>query len=169
MANVYRGDIFYVENRVNLNPVGSEMWSGRPAVIVSDDAHNLASDTVTVVYLTTKEKQQSPVHVPVHTTCPAVAMCEQITCVDASRLGKYICHATDDEMAAIDRALADLLGLPTVPAAKNEPTEEKSKESKVTPELAAAAGKINDLWAVDLERDLYKRLYEQLLERMFGK
>lgn len=169
MANVYRGDIFYVENRVNLNPVGSEMWSGRPAVIVSDDAHNIDSDTVTVVYLTTKEKQQSPVHVPVHTTCHSTALCEQITCVDASRLGKYICHATDEEMAAIDRALVDLLGLPTVPAANDEPVEEKHEESKVTPELAAAIGKLNDRWAVEVERDLYKRMYEQLLERIFGK
>ena len=86
MANVYRGDVFYVENRVNLNPVGSEMWSGRPAVIVSDDAHNLSGCTVTVVYLTTKEKHQSAVHVPVKTTCNATALCEQIACIDAGRL-----------------------------------------------------------------------------------
>ena len=165
MANVYRGDIFYVENRVNLNPVGSEMWSGRPAVIVSDDAHNIDSDTVTVVYLTTKEKQQSPVHVPVHTTCHSTALCEQITCVDASRLGKYICHATDEEMAAIDRALVLHLGLPYVPSANRE----KNDESKVTPEVVAAAEKINKQWAAEVERDLYKHLYERLLERMLGK
>lgn len=169
MANVYRGDIFYVENRVNLNPVGSEMWSGRPAVIVSDDAHNIDSDTVTVVYLTTKEKHQSPVHVSVHTTCHSTALCEQITCVDASRLGKYICHVTDEEMAAIDRALVILLGLPTVPTANDEPVEEKRDETKITPQLVEAMKKDNDRWAVEVERDLYKRMYEQLLERMCGK
>lgn len=165
MANVYRGDIFYVENRVNQNPVGSEMWSGRPAVIVSDDAHNMSEDTVTVVYLTTKEKRQSAAHVPVKTTCNATALCEQIACIDVSRLGQFVCHVTDAEMDAIERALVLHLGLPYVPSAKRG----ENDEPKVAPKVVAAAEKINEQRAVEVERDLYKRMYEQLLERMLGK
>ena len=72
-------------------------------------------------------------------------------------------------MAAIDRALVILLGLPTVPTANDEPVEEKRDETKITPQLVEAMKKDNDRWAVEVERDLYKRMYEQLLERMCGK
>ena len=155
MANVYRGDIFYVENRVNLNPVGHEMWSGRPAVIVSDDAHNMTEDTVTVVYMTTKGKRQSDAHVPVKTQCDSIALCEQIACVDVSRLGKFICHVTDEELAAIDRALVLHLGLTAAPTDKPEPKP-----------VQVLCDECRDVHSARAERDVYKRMYEQLLERM---
>lgn len=49
-----RGQIYYV--RSNYREEGSEQRGGRPAVIVSNDKNNAKSNTVEVVYMTTKPK-----------------------------------------------------------------------------------------------------------------
>ena len=51
MPDYQRGDICYVTP--SYAEVGHEMWSGRPAVIVSCNQNNRHSSTVEVCYLTT--------------------------------------------------------------------------------------------------------------------
>lgn len=106
---ICRGDIYFVRNFVKVS--GSEQTAERPAVIVSNDTGNKFSSMCEVVYLTTKDKKPLPTHVEVMARIPSTAMCEQITSVSQDRLTEYIRTCTDEEMAAIDRALMVSLGL----------------------------------------------------------
>lgn len=155
MPSVYCGDIFYVENRIDVNPVGSEMWHGRPAVVVSNNDHNCNSDTVAIVYLTLREKSSSPMHVPVQCKTESTALCEQLATISKERLGTYVRRCTEAEMRGIRNGIAHYLGM-------------KNCEEAKTPELAHVAND-GELSAVCAERDVYKRMYEQLLEHMFVK
>lgn len=136
----YRGDIFYIYDSGYI--VGSEQKSGRPGVIVSNDLANKHSPNVSVVYLTSQEKKPLPTHVDVICKVPSIAMCECITTVSKDRLSTFVKSCSDSEMKNIDKAICIALGL-TVPA--EEPT------------------------AAEVERNLYKNLYEQLLDRLTGK
>ena len=84
---IERGDIFYI----GLNPytTGCEQWSGRPGIIVSNDQNNLHSQTVEVVYCTTRHKPNLPTHTTILSTpYESTVLCEQVTTVDISRIGR---------------------------------------------------------------------------------
>lgn len=107
MNNIYRGDIYYIDNAkyVDATVEGSP---ARPAVIVSNNKCNAFSGDVTVVFLTSSDSRPDlPTHVPV--LCkqpqPSTAMCESVSMVSTSRIGNYIRTCTSDEMKAIDKAL----------------------------------------------------------------
>lgn len=107
---IKRGDIWYVES--SYAAVGSEQRSGRPAIVVSNDKNNQHSSTVEMVYLTTQPKHDLPTHVTIRSTNRvSTAICEQITTVAVERIGSYCGQATDEEMAAIDRAMLVSLGI----------------------------------------------------------
>lgn len=118
-AEIRRGDIFYITDGYS---VGSEQWSGRPAIIVSNDLNNRHSDTVEVVYLTTSRKKNLPTHVTVKGTGRrSTALCEQITTVSVSRLGGYMGAASSKELADLEKAILislDLLDRETSRGAK---------------------------------------------------
>jgi len=79
-----RGQIYYV--RSNYREEGSEQRGGRPAVIVSNDKNNANSNTVEVVYMTTKPKTDLPTHVYIESALrPSTLLCEQISTVSADR------------------------------------------------------------------------------------
>ena len=96
---------------------GSHVQSGcRPVVVVSNNMANMYSPVVTVVPLTTKlSKKHLPTHVLVLTSGlrnVSLALCEQLTALDKSRLTHYIGYVGDaDDRAALDRAMAVQLGL----------------------------------------------------------
>lgn len=70
-----RGQIYYV--RSNYREEGSEQRGGRPAVIVSNDKNNANSNTVEVVYMTTKPKTDLPTHVYIESALrPSTLLCE---------------------------------------------------------------------------------------------
>ena len=143
----YRGDIFYV---MKVDPItGSEQEQGRPAVIVSNDIGNEHANIVEVVYLTTKDKKPLPTHVEVKSNVLSTALCEQITTVSKDRLGQFIRQCTYEEMKALDKAMMISLGI--------EPPDETVAIVQHDDETESAAA---------IERDLYKRLYEQLLEKV---
>lgn len=110
---ILRGQIYHVNLDPNQKPVGSEMWPDRPAIIVSNDINNEHSNTVEVVYLTTKLKRKfSPTHVKVRPLKrTSLAMCEQVHTVDKERLGDYIDAVSESEMELIDGALMCSLGI----------------------------------------------------------
>lgn len=113
MPEYRRRDIYYVAP--TYAETGSEMWSGRPAVIVSNDQNNKCSPTVEVCYLTTRHGETLPTHVITHATGKqSTVLCEQITTVDKSRLGDGGMRCSAKEMAQIDKALRVSLGLPLV-------------------------------------------------------
>ena len=51
----HRGEIYHILPEDN--ETGSEQYSGRPAIIVSNEANNKFAPTLEVVYLTTKPKK----------------------------------------------------------------------------------------------------------------
>lgn len=101
---IHRGDIFYIIGDPNNPPIGSEIWSDRAGLIVSNDGINKTSNAVEIVYLSTsKSKRLSPSHIPVQSgNKTALAICEQIHTVDISRLTDYMGHVSDEEMENVD-------------------------------------------------------------------
>lgn len=185
-----RGEIYYINNGSG-GQVGSEMKKDRPAIIVSNDANNKYSSVVEVVFLTSKPKKELPTHVTIRSTGRmSVALCEEPTAISTERINNYICKASDKEMENIDIALMialginmtkemqqsmeDILtgkiasggGLPaqqlTVPKAAAEDDREKNK---VQPEQILA----NDLLKMQTERDIFKKLYEDTLQKLLEK
>ena len=84
-----RGEMFFIQKSSDYVECGSEIYSGRPAIIVSNQNLNAVSKTVEVVYLTTKEKYDSHLHVKIQSIKSSVAICEQITTVAKERIGDY--------------------------------------------------------------------------------
>lgn len=106
---VYRGDIFYIED--NYRTEGSEQRPGRPALVVSNNTGNYHSDIVSIVWLTTAEKKPLQTHCNILSRVPSIAICEQVVTISQNRLGEYVRTATEAEMHEIDRCLMIALGL----------------------------------------------------------
>lgn len=152
---IKRGDIFFIENRKNIIEYSSVIQDDyRPAIIVSNDTGNHFSNVVEVVYLTSQEKKALPTHCSVLCRVPSTALCEQVCTVSKDRIGDFIRTCTSKEMKKVDECLMVSLGL--------------SGEQIQTPSASAAA--VENEYKVQLmtERDLYKKLYEQMLEKMIG-
>lgn len=151
----YREDIFFIAH----SPVsGSEQGGHRPGVIVSNDLANRYSPNVEVVFLTSQEKKPMPTHVPVQCKVPSTALCENIQTVSKERLDGFVRSCTAEEMKQIDSALLYSLGI------RSASVEEAPQQAANTPDPKA------DIQCrEEIERDLYKNLYEQLLERVMNK
>lgn len=154
-----RGEIYYVERSTNGQTVGSEQIAGRPAIIVSNEKNNEFSPTLEVVYLTTKLKTNLPTHVDIRSAKKnSIALCEQVNTISTQRIGDYIGTCSDYEMQLIDAALMISLSL--------EFTEqEKYVNASEGPE--SETDHVNNaIIRVETERNVYKKLYEELLEKV---
>lgn len=147
IKEVKRGDIFYIANS-KYYATNPENEAGRPGIVVSCDELNEHSPSVEVVYLTTKDKKPMPTHVPILCKINSTALCETIYTVSKDRLGDYVRTCSDEEMAAIDKGMLRSLGIGSV--------IEREVEEADTQDSSALA----------VERNLYKTLYEQLLDRL---
>lgn len=108
--DVKRGEIYYI-SRGGYN-TGSEQQADRPGVIVSNDKNNKNSQTLEVVYLTTRPKKELPTHCTIRSTGRvSTVLCEQIHTVAVERIGKYIGVCTAQEMQNIDIGLMISIGL----------------------------------------------------------
>jgi len=177
-----RGDIWLVAEDPLNPPVGTELWSNRPAIIVSNNVTGNQCGFVTVVYLTTSAtKRSGPVHVMVpapmtgrkQTHDEAMALCEQIHTVDVSRLRKPLGALSRNRMHEIDQALALTLSIGRNPDSYGiwNKWEQYIKVHGIdlAAEIQALAGHTTDqrvealaraLQLVSDQRDSYKRLYE---------
>lgn len=156
---VKRGDIFYITYSKNFNDSYSYDTTGRPGVIVSDDHLNRGSEYVEVVYLTTKIKRDMPTHVDVFCKTPSTALCETIHTVEKDRIGTYVRTVSDEEMEGIERGLRRSLGMnvPVTSVNDAEPNNDMGLVS-MQKEIQLTA-----------ERDMFKKLYEDLLSKVVGK
>jgi mRNA interferase MazF len=114
MQDTYmRGQIYYVASDPSSVPIGAEIWSDRPGLIVSNDTTNKTSGAVEIVYLTTSlHRRPSPLLVKVTSgNRSAMANCSQVHSVDKSRLRQTIGTVTDKELADVDKALCFSLGI----------------------------------------------------------
>ena len=156
-----RGDIHYIVE--NGSSTGSEQRAGRPAIIVSNDMCNNYSPVVEVVFLTTRPKTDLPTHVTIRSTQkPSIALCEQITSVSIERLGDFIAKCTSTEIDAIDRALQISLAL-QIDKPKSS-VENVAKDSENTIDELKC-----QLQTVNIERDMYKTLYNNLINTILNK
>ena len=111
-----------------------------------------------VVFLTSQEKNPMSTHVPVQCKVPSTALCENIQTVSKERLDGFVRSCTAEEMKQIDSALLYSLGI------RSASMEEAPQQAANTPDPKA------DIQCrEEIERDLYKNLYEQLLERVMNK
>ena len=110
---IKRGQIYFVSAPDGSTPVGCEIWSDRPGLVVSNDVTNNTGGAIIIVYLSTSlKKRSSPLHVPVMSGGrPATALCEQLHSVDPSRLQNLIGTVTDKELATIDKTLCMSLAI----------------------------------------------------------
>ena len=115
MRNIRQGDVWFVEAAPvpGGGTVGNEIWSGRPGIVVSNDIINKRSGVVQIVYLTSSQRRYVNVtHVTVHTNNQeSIAVCNQVTNVDTSRLSNYIGHISDQELHDIQNGISFALGL----------------------------------------------------------
>jgi mRNA interferase MazF len=145
MRGIKRGEIYFIMPAATPN-VGAEIQSGRPAVIVSNDRNNKHSQFVDVVYLTTQPKQPMATHVSINATGrPSTALCEQVHTVDKSRIENQFGTCNEAEIEAINHALMVSLGL-------KDDDKEPPKDDI-------------DTLTVQIERDIYKQLYQDLLKQ----
>lgn len=160
---ILRGDIFFVRKAFC---EGYEQDAGRPAVIVSNNIGNKHANIVEVVYLTSQEKKPLPTHVDILCRVPSTALCEQISTVAKERLCEFVRACTDDEMKRIDKALMVSLGIDQPVSEPSEPNEENTIGNDL---FKKAANFSMDYGAVIGERNIYKNMYEQLLEKVLSQ
>lgn len=160
MISWKKGDIFYIESI-------RQDETGRPAIIVSNNKVN-DGQWVQVVYLTTRPKTDLSTHIDIGSTKQtSVALCERISTIDARRIGEFIGACTDYEMQLIDIALSISLDLDFQTEENTEKCNKKSESVAETSERVQKDVKTNDdVIKLTVERDTYKQLYENLLERM---
>lgn len=104
---ILKGDIYHITDG-DVKPTGAEIWSDRPALVISNDIANKYSQTVTIVYLRTERKNKPvrPTQVPIMSAGKkALALCEQLYTIDKSRIAQYIGHITDEEMKSVESTL----------------------------------------------------------------
>ena len=119
-TTVRRGDIFYAD----LSPVvGSEQGGTRPVLIVQNDTGNRHSPTVIAAAITSQTgKARLPTHIniaggSVGLTKDSVILLEQIRTIDKRRLREHMGHLDEQQMVAVNDAIAVSFGLTT-----NSPT-----------------------------------------------
>ena len=115
MRNIRQGDVWFVDAAPvpGGGTVGNEIWSGRPGIVVSNDVINERSGVVQIVYLTSnKRRYYNVTHVPVYANNQeAIAVCNQVTNVDTSRLTNHLGRITQDELQEIQNGISFALGL----------------------------------------------------------
>lgn len=173
-----RGDIWYVSAGHGDGGTGNEMWSDRPAVVVSNNVLNAHSGIAQVVYLSASPKKRSgPVHVEIASYdrpgATTMVLCEQVHSVDASRLVRREGVVGETDMLEVDAALTISLGLGRNPgsAAHFRKWEKHVQQNgiDIAKEIEALAGRTtNDrvealaraLEQASLQRDSWRNLYE---------
>lgn len=182
MNDIKRGEMFYI-SRGGASYNGSEQHSDRPAVVVSNNKNNENSNVVEIVYMTTQPKTDLPTHVTVRSTGRiSTVLCEQVYSVSTERVGTYIGECTDKEMENIDIALMISLQLDgNMKTSKkyNETIKEQQEHEDTIAEIEQDAAvyveenkkianteKTEDTIRLQTERDTYKTMYEQLLNRL---
>ena len=157
---IRKGSIWNIE-RGTTGSTGTEIWAGRPGIIVSNEATNQKAGFVNVVYLTTAPKRSMPSHIPVISDGKnATAMCEQIFAVDKSRLTSYIGQITAEEMLNIDKALLFSLGISNTIRPTSIFTKWIQAVERYGVDLSSNPIMEDDRTDLVKERDMYKRLYE---------
>lgn len=137
----------------------SPVANGRYDAIEPDD-----SNTVEVVYMTTKPKTDLPTHVYIESALrPSTLLCEQISTVSEERIGEWIGELTESEVQDLDIALAVSLGMKCGPGQLDTDTLEHLNNLQAELDRTKA-----ELREAKSGPD-YKLLYDQLIEKMLSR
>ena len=188
MDNIKRGEIFYIAR--GGAPNGSEQFADRPAVVVSNDKNKMHSGVIEVVYLTTAPKTDLPTHVTIRSTGrTSTVLCEQVTSVSVDRVNNYIGQVSEQEMKNIDIALMISLAIGEDTKLSKAYREERMRQQEEIERLKAENETLkaekaecgantepheqvmtssDTIVKLETERDTYKKLYEQLFERVLN-
>jgi mRNA interferase MazF len=106
---IERGDVYWV----NFDPsLGGEIRKTRPAIILSNNAANLALNRVQVVPITSKTDRVYPGEAFVELKGEKrKAMADQLTTVSKQRLGNKLGTIAADDMTRVETAIAVQLAL----------------------------------------------------------
>lgn len=179
------------------SPRGSEQYADRPAVVVSNQQNNEHSGTVEVVYMTTQPKTDLPTHVTIRSTGrPSTVLCEQINSISVERIGSYIGEVSEREMENIDIALMVSLQLDGNTKTTKKYTEKIKEQQDIIDRLTRENEVLTDFkakaeetvtegekvakngdseaegdaliraWS---ERDIFKSMYEKLLDKLIER
>lgn len=171
---VTRGDIAWI-HKGDSESTGHEMWSDRPAVIMSNDVINSRAGCVMVVYLTTSDRRRpSPMQVPVTSSSkPSLAICNQVHTVDISRVGEVIGHATDKEVRDISRGLIGALQIGDEHFStlfhkwENYAKDLRTEDGAVSDQSEGDSARLRaELRLTQAERDLYRNFARAQMESL---
>ena len=103
------GDVVYVTGNKE-HAIGAERWPNRPAIIISKDITN--ESTVQVVYLSHVLKiGRYNINVTDATGNTVRACCDQVHCVDYSRIGNFLYRICEAELYGVKKAVVDKMDL----------------------------------------------------------
>lgn len=109
-----------------------------------------------VVYLTTKPKGNYPTNVPINATGkPSTALCDQVTTVAKDRLGENYHVCSTKEMENVDAGIRAAFGFGLGAEAVLDETS--------TGKYVASSDQ--ELLRIQAERDVYKQLYQDLMQQ----
>lgn len=89
--------------------VGCEINKTRPSIVISCDINNEFADTITILPVTTNSHEVYPFEVRLlkeecHLPFDSKVKCNQIRTIDKSRLIKFLCSVSEDQMKLIVKA-----------------------------------------------------------------
>lgn len=161
-----RGEIYYIYRDPNYSyrnsPYLRDNKEGRPAIIVSNDTINALSHKVVIVYLTLNKRCEEEYcdFLLTSTKCMgSKAIVSEVTTVHKDLIGDYIGKINAEDEAALTNGLCRILEL-CAPDITYEP-EELNENSDFTDSALALK-----LETVEKERDFYKDMYDDLIERL---
>lgn len=105
---VLRGDVWSVDlGRI----VGSEQGGVRGCLVIQNDVGNQFSPTVTIIPITSKNKNFSRTHVEIMLREKSYIICEQIRTIDKKRLINRIGRVNNDVMLEVEDKVKLHLGI----------------------------------------------------------
>lgn len=179
MANGYfeRGEVYWVKMGTG---VGVEMNVTRPALIVSVNHLNNTTDTLLMVFLTTKEHKVSWDRVSTFATGrESWVLCDQIQTVDKSRLTKHLGTLNAAEMRQVDDCLEEVfdLGYADTAALAEKDREIEARDAVIAEkddEIVRLKAQLEANMITQQSRDdgyrieiaMWQRLYEKALNQV---
>lgn len=148
MANgmILRGEIYWVSLD---DSIGSEIQTGRPAVIISGDRANETSPCVLVAFITSQGNPH-PHNVSIRMNGePRRVKCDQIRTIAKERLTRYVCTLAKSEMIRVTGALATAMCIP-IRSPEATPQEQENKE----------------IIALKAECEMWKRSYDVVMTQL---